>query len=1064
MMKQVNIRNPFRMLVLMLGLFLSVGAFAQIDVKGHVKDAQGEPVIGATVRVVGTQTATVTDFDGNFTLKAPQGADITVTYVGYQTATVKAAASLVITLQEDQNVLENVVVIGYGRAKKNDLTGSVTAIKPDEMNHGLQTNAQDMISGKIAGVSVISDGGTPGGGAQIRIRGGSSLNASNDPLIVIDGLAMDNYGVQGLANPLSMVNPNDIESFTVLKDASATAIYGSRASNGVIIITTKKGRAGSAPKISYNGNVSISAKRKTIDVMSGSEYREFIKNLYGEDSKAYKALGWYPISDETVTTTYDKDGNLSGYKGAYTLGEQQFADTDWQNEIYRTAVSTDHNITIAGGLKNMPYRVSLGYTNNQGIVKTSKFERYTASINLSPSFLEDHLKFNINGKGMIAKNRYADGGAIGAARYMDPTKPVKVSGNQIYDKYFGGYAQWYSAATYLDKTWVQTSNRNATSNPVALLDLKEDKATSKSFVGNIEVDYAIHGFEDLHIHANGGADFSTGKQTTVISPYSTSNNYYGYDGWNKKDTYNLSFNAYIQYMKDFEKIHHLDVMAGYEWQHFHVKSDYNGWGMYPATCELGYKETDASGAETGRFIYNKDLNGGRYDAPTTETVYKSENYLVSFFGRLNYSLMDRYLLTFTLRGDGSSRFAKGNRWGVFPSLALAWKMKEETFLKNIDFLSDAKLRLGWGITGQQEGIGDYTYIPTYTPNADHAYYNIGLNNGVTYRPDAYNPNLTWEKTTTWNAGIDLSFLNNRLEFTVDWYYRKTKDLINSVYVPAGSNFRNKITSNIGSLHNTGFEFATTLRPIQTKDWRWEVTYNLTYNHNEIDELVSGSGDNYYVETGGISAGTGGNIQAHAVGHAASSFYVYQQAYDQNGKILPNTYVDRNGNGYIDSGDRYFYYKPAADVTMGLGSKVLYKNWDFSFSMRASLGNYVYNDNLAGSLNVGQGAIYSLGYLGNRPTEAVNLGLTNPLTEQFFSDYFVQNASFLKMDNITLGYSFNGLFKGGKYNGISGRVYATVQNVFTITKYDGIDPEISSGIDNSLYPRPFTTVLGLSLNF
>ena len=1073
-MKQVNIlrqakrlcrfQAPFRMLVLLLGLFLTVGAFAQIDVKGHVKDAQGEPVIGATVRVVGTQTGTVTDFDGNFALKAKSGATIEVTFVGFQPAKVQAAPTVEITLLDDAAMLENVVVIGYGRARKSDLTGSVTAIKPDEMNHGLQTNAQDMIAGKIAGVSVISDGGTPGGGAQIRIRGGSSLNASNDPLIVIDGLAMDNYGVQGLANPLSMVNPNDIESFTVLKDASATAIYGSRASNGVIIITTKKGRAGSAPKITYSGNVSIAAKKKTIDVMSGSEYREFIKNLYGEDSKAYKALGWYPITGETAVPQYDKDHNLTGYKGQYTYGEQQFADTDWQDEIYRTAVSTDHNITLAGGLKNMPYRVSLGYTNNQGIVKTSKFERYTASVNLSPSFLEDHLKFNINGKGMIAKNRYADGGAIGAARYMDPTKPIRATDNQIYNKYFGGYAQWYTAATYMDQTWLQTSNRNATANPVALLDLKDDRATSKSLIGNIEADYAIHGFEDLHIHMNGGMDISTGKQTTTISPYSTTNNYFGYDGWNKKDTYNLSFNAYLQYIKDFEKIHHLDVMAGYEWQHFHIKSDYNGYGLYPQTSGLGYKETDASGAETGKFIYYKDINGGHYDEPTTETVYKSENYLVSFFGRLNYTLMDRYLLTFTLRGDGSSRFAKGNRWGVFPSLALAWKMKEETFLKNIDVLSDAKLRLGWGITGQQEGIGDYTYIPTYTPNAAHAYYNIGLNNGVVYRPDAYNPDLTWEKTTTWNAGIDLAFLNNRLELSVDWYYRKTKDLINSVYVPAGSNFRNKITSNIGSLHNTGIEVTATARPIQTKDWRWEVTYNATYNKNKIDELVSGSGDNYYVETGGISAGTGGCIQAHAVGHAASSFYVYQQAYDQNGKIIPNTYVDRNGNGYLDSGDRYFYYKPTPDVTMGLGSKVIYKAWDFSFSMRASFGNYVYNDNLAGSLNVGQGAIYSLGYLGNRPKEAVELGLTNPLTEQYYSDYFVQNASFLKMDNITLGYSFDGLFKGGKYNGISGRVYATVQNVFTITKYDGIDPEIASGIDNSLYPRPFTTVLGLSLNF
>lgn len=507
---------------------------------------------------------------------------------------------------------------------------------------------------------------------------------------------------------------------------------------------------------------------------------------------------------------------------------------------------------------------------------------------------------------------------------MDPTKPVTASDNQIYTKYFGGYTQWYSAATYLDKTWVQTNNRNATSNPVALLELKDDRATSKSFVGNIEVDYAIHGFEDLHIHANGGADFSTGKQTTTISPYSVSNNYYGYDGWSKKDSYNLSFNAYAQYMKDFNEKHHFDVMAGYEWQHFHVKTDYNGWGMYPSTSEATLEVV----SEDGQTKTYEPLAGTKYDAPTTETQYKSENYLVSFFGRLNYSLMDRYLFTFTMRADGSSRFHKDKRWGYFPSAAFAWKMKEESFLKNVNVLSDAKLRLGWGITGQQEGIGDYTYISTYTPNLAHAYYNIGLNNGLTYRPDAYNPDLTWEKTTTWNAGIDLAFLNNRLEFNLDWYYRKTKDLINSVYVPAGSNFRNKVTSNIGSLHNTGFEFATTVRPIQTKDWRWEVTYNFTYNHNEIDELVSGSGDNYYVETGGISAGTGGNIQAHAVGHAASSFYVYQQAYDQNGKIIPNTYVDRNGNGYIDSGDRYFYYKPAADVLMGLGSKLIYKNWDF----------------------------------------------------------------------------------------------------------------------------------------
>ena len=1020
MMKQIIIRIPFRMLVLMFGLFLSVGAFAQIDVKGHVKDAQGEPVIGATVRVVGTQTGTVTDFDGNFTLKASQGADISVTYVGYQPATVKAASTLEITLQDDATVLENVVVIGYGRARKSDLTGSVTALKPDDKNHGLNVNAQDMISGKIAGVSVISGDGTPGGGAQIRIRGGSSLNASNDPLIVIDGLAMDNYGVQGLANPLSMVNPNDIESFTVLKDASATAIYGSRASNGVIIITTKKGRANQKPTFNYNGNVSISAKKKTVEVLSGPEFQNFIRNMYGEDSDAYRALGYL-----------DANGN------------QQFADTDWQKEIFRTAASTDHNLTMSGGLKNMPYRVSLGYTNQQGILKTSSFQRYTASFSLSPTFLEDHLKFNINGKGMIAKNHFADN-VVGAAISMDPTKPVS-GDNAIYRDYFGGYVNSFSSASYSgDPGWKYMPK--GTSNPVATLKQHDNDATSKSLIGNIEADYAIHGFEDLHLHMNAAMDLSTGKSKDHKDPISTGAYYYGWNGWNTKDTYNLQLSLYAQYMKDFAKIHHFDVMAGYEWQHFHIKTDWGGNGVYPA-----------SNAKAGQSI-----NG---PAEGQVTQYKSENYLVSFFGRMNYTLMDRYMLTFTLRADGSSRFnwLKGNpnkQWGYFPALALAWRMKEESFLKNFDLISDAKLRLGWGITGQQEGIGDYTYIPVFKPNSnEYARYPI-LGNGTTYRPEAYNPQLTWEKTTTWNAGIDLSFWNGRIEMGLDWYYRKTKDLINTVFVAAGSNFRNKVTSNVGSLHNTGFETMLTVRPIQTKDWRWEVNYNFTYNKNKIDELIAGETADYFIETGGGITGTGGNCQAHTVGKPANSFHVYQQVYDQNGNPIPNTFVDRNGNGYIDSGDRYYYYKPAADVLMGFSSKLQYKNWDFGFSLRASIGNYMFNSQASGSCNVGAAMVYTNGNLNNLRKASVDRGFTDVSQMQYASDYWVENASFLKCDNITLGYSFEKLFGAP----LGGRVYATVQNVFTITKYSGLDPEIASGVDGDIYPRPITTILGVSLNF
>ena len=1028
-MKQVNIsilrsakrwnRMPLRMLVLMLGLFLSVGAFAQIDVKGHVKDAQGEPIIGATVRVVGTQDATITDYDGNFALKAKQGADISVSYIGYQTQTVKAAASLVITLQDDATLLNDVVVIGYGVARKTDLTGSVTAVKPDEMNRGFVTNAQDLMQGKIAGVNITTAGGAPGGGASIRIRGGSSLNASNDPLIVIDGLAMDNQGVKGLANGLSMVNPNDIESFTVLKDASATAIYGSRGSNGVIIITTKKGRMGQAPQVSYNGNVSISTRRKSLDVMDGNEFRYFVKKYYGEGSDADKLLG--------------------------------NANTDWQDEIYRTAVSTDHNVTISGGLKFMPYRVSLGYTNDQGILKTSSFERYTASVNLSPSLLKDHLKFNINAKAMYAKTRYANTGAVGAAVYYDPTRPVMDSDAKFNN--FKGYTEWLQSTeigsndnpngTLKDLSWPYTFNRNTTANPVAMLDLQDDRAKSKSLVGNIEADYAIHGFEDLHVHMNYGLDISEGKQTTVTDiAYPSDAAYYGWNGWDKIVKRNMSYNAYAQYMKDFTKKVHFDIMAGYEWQWFWRSQHYDGWGLLQPT-NVEYDAADMT---------NNYQNRGLGE-------YKTENYIVSFFGRANFSYDDRYLLTATVRRDGSSRFKE--HWATFPSVALAWKIKNEKFLKNFEPLSDLKLRLGYGQTGQQEGIGDYTYFITYKKNTRTDSYYPVAGDGSTLSPQAYNQNLKWETTTTWNAGLDVGFFDQRLTASVDFYYRKTTDLLNDIFVDAGTNFSNKTKANIGSLKNTGVEIAINYKPFSYDNpLQWDLGFNVTYNKNKITELIGE--DNYYVPTGGISSGTGNYAQAHAVGYPASSFYVFQQVYDVNGLPIEGVYVDRNGDGKITTDDKYFYKSPAAPWTFGFTSKLMYKNWDFSFSLRAKLGNYVYNDQEAGFSNISKVYDASFSYLTNRP---YNVLPKNWQTyDNALSDYFVHNASFLKCDNITLGYSFNNLFKTGGWHGLSGRIYANVSNVFTITKYEGIDPEVDGGIDNNMYPRPFTAQLGLSLNF
>ena len=1027
-MKQVNLRINRTILTLILGLFLSVGAYAQnITVKGHVKDALGG-VIGASIVEKGNATnGTITDLDGNFSLNVPKGSTLVISFIGYKTQEVAAASSVIVTLVEDTEMLDEVVVIGYGSVKKNDLTGSVTAIKPDEMNKGLVTNAQDMMQGKIAGVNVTTGGGTPGGGATIRVRGGSSLNASNDPLVVIDGLAMDNQGVKGLANPLSMVNPADIETFTVLKDASATAIYGSRGSNGVIIITTKKGKSGSKPSVTYNGNVSVSTKKKTIDVMTGQEYGEFIENMYGVDSEAWDVMaGVTRNENEEIVSMTNAVKNGEGYL---------YNNTDWQDEIYRTAISHDHNITISGGLKNMPYRVSLGYTNQDGILKTSNFERYTATINVSPKFFGDHLTVNLNAKGMIANNRYADGGAIGAAVYMIPTFSVRNSAD-VYQKYFGGYSQWTADGTPLnDPTWTTTSNQDATKNPVSLLNQKDDTANSKSFIGNAEFDYKVHGLEDLRLHMNIGGDFSTGKQTTAISSSSVYNNcnYYGWDGWEKITKYNKMFNAYAQYMKDFNDVHHFDIMGGYEWQHFYHKGEKDGWGLYQSTNTVKPNEK-----------FRQDAN-----------VWKSENYLVSFFGRANYTLLDRYMLTATVRYDGSSRFK--DHWALFPSFAFGWRLKEEAFLKDVDALSDLKLRLGYGQTGQQEGIGDYNYFASYNvSNGIGSSYPLLDSEGILYRPNAYNENLTWETTTTYNAGLDFGFWNGRLSGSVDYYYRKTTDLLNTVYVSAGSNFRNQVTSNIGSLKNTGVEVALTYRPIQTKDLSWEITANATYNDNEITELIGQEG--YFVPTGGISAGTGGNCQAHAVGHSASSFYVFQQVYDKDGMPIEGAYVDRNGDGIVNQDDKYFYKSPTAPWTAGLSSKIMWKNWDFGFFLRASFNNYVYNDLEAGSSNINKGNIYRLGFMVNVPTMA--LGKAWQTNDAVLSDYFVQNATFLKCDNITLGYSFDELF-GTK---IGGRVYGAVTNVFTITNYKGIDPEVFGGIDNNLYPRPFTAQLGLTLNF
>ena len=1031
-MKQVKIKLPLRALTLAGGLLLTVSSFAQTNaIKGHVKDASGEPVMGATITVNGKAVG-ITDMDGNFSVDAAPGTNLTFTYLGMTPQTVKASKEMSITLQDDSKSLNEVVVIGYGVAKKSDLTGSVTAIKPDSKNKGVVVNAQDMLTGKVAGVNITSNDGTPGGGAKIRVRGGSSLNASNDPLIVIDGLAMDNDGVKGLSNLLSVVNPQDIESFCVLKDASATAIYGSRGSNGVIIITTKKGRKGQKPTVSYSGSVTISEKKNTIDVLNADEFRATVEKLYGKDSEAYSALGT--------------------------------ANTNWQDLIYRTAISHDHNITVSGAAKSLPYRVSVGYTDQQGIVKTSDFKRATASLNLNPSFFKDHLTLNLNAKGMYARTLYTDGSVVSSAVRMDPTQdPYNFTseyhknqlrdkdGNSLLDqtlKNYGGYFQWSKKAEYGDNTWPFTfDSTTQMPNPLSLLDQGSQIAHSRSFIGSADIDYKVHGFEDLRLHATLGADISKGRQSQSFATSCTNALYYGSYGGEEILKRNLSLSAYAQYYKDFNKIHHFDIMAGYEWLHFWRSKNNDYVGYYPET--------------------NNDASLKGTERPHTPYSEKSESYLVSFFGRANYTLLDRYFLTATVRDDGSSRFKE--HWAWFPSFAFAWKANEEAFLKNADWLSDLKLRLGYGKTGQQAGsIGDYEWIPSYAiSTGTNGFYPV-TGTGELYRPNNYRPDLKWETTTTYNVGLDWGIMDQRLSGSVDWYYRKTTDLLNYAPLPSMAGYKNQAWQNIGSLKNTGVEAAITWRAIQTKDWFWTMTYNFTYNKNEITDLngVSENGAPVVNTNIKVGDGSGAYLQANQVGYAMNSYYVYQQVYDKNGKPIENCVVDRNGDGKINESDKYLYKSPAAPVTMGFSSRLEYKNWDFGFSLRASLGNYVYNNVEQGmsNMNTGEWFSNSLKYFSNRLKSTVERNWQTYEITSKLSDYYVKNASYLKCDNITLGYSFNNLFKSSGWHGLSGRAYATASNVFTITNYDGLDPEVGDGYDNNLYPRPFSVVVGLSLNF
>ena len=1021
-----------------LAMAIPAQVFAQsgrYEVKGVVVDATGTPVIGASVVEQGTTNGITTDVNGQYVLNVNSSESVVVvSYIGYVTQTLAASSELLqrVVLEEDSAMIDDVVVIGYGVVKKNDLTGSISTVKADQTNKGLATSPTDLLRGKSAGVVITSGDGAPGSASTIRIRGGSSLNASNDPLVVVDGLPVSNSGISGVGNALASINPSDIESFTVLKDASATAIYGSRASNGVIIITTKKGSKydTGAPHVAVDFTASLSQNARFVDVMTGDQMRQTLEWYYGtQDTDAYRSATKYT----------DANGN--------------YVNTDWQREIYQLAQSYEGNVSLTGNVKmgqksNLPYRVSYGYLNQDGTLKTSNMSRHTLSVNLSPTVWDNHLTINVNGKGMIMDNRFANTGAVSQAVQFDPTKPVYLANEG------GGINGYYSWRGVDDK-----HNTMANQNPVAMLNDKVDLSTAKRFVGNAQVDYKIHGLEDLRLNLNLGLDISKSNGTVDVAPGAeqsihatdqAGSGYHSNYSQLKRDQTLEFYGAYAKTLGD----HSFDVMLGYSWQHYYTQSfneswrvaDVSKWDVY---SNEPYVPMDSAAAN----YYTSE--------PKTS---KSEYFLVSFFGRANYSYDNRYSITATLRADGTSRFAN-NKWGIFPSVALAWNAKNESFLEDVDAVSALKVRLSYGQTGQQDVGRLYDALPTYYYNQLGSYYPFGGYTDETglvhpIKPVGYNADLKWETTTTYNAGFDLGFLDGRITASADFYYRATKDLLNFTPVPAGANLTNYLNANIGDLKNIGVEVELNAVAIQTQNWYWNIGANVAWNKNEITRLTSDDeAEGYYgVDTGGYSGGVGGTCQVHQTGQPTNSFYVYQQIYDANGRPIEGLYVDRNEDGVVNEKDKYVYKKAAPDVTIGFNTQLSWKALTLAVSAHANIGNYVY-DNVSSNGEL-LTDLWTNNFTNNRVVTAPQTNFRS--SGQYLSDYYVRNASFLKLDNITLSYRFN-LGKACDRN-LTLDVFGTVSNVATFTGYKGVDPEVYSGIDNNMYPRPRTYILGVKFNF
>ena len=985
------IQNLAKRSLLLVALFVigCLQLMAQTrTIKGEVTDAQnGEALIGATVMVEGEKGGTVTDFDGNFSLQVSSSAKkIKVSYIGYIDKVLSISDNMKVKLESDSKALADVVVIGYGTARKSDLTGSVATVKSKDFNKGLVSSPEQLINGKVSGVQIMSNSGSASAGSTIRVRGGASLNASNDPLIVLDGVPLEQGGISGnSSNFLSMINPSDIESMTVLKDASSTAIYGSRASNGVIIITTKKGQQG-AVKVNFNTTNSLQTRAQMVDMLSRDEFVNVI-NQFGTDNQ--KSL----------------------------LGT---ANTDWNDEVYRTAFGTDNNLSVSGSIdKWLPFRVSVGYYNQSGLVRKDNVERWTGNVVLTPSFFQDHLKLTINAKGTLNNNSFNNGGAVWAAATFNPTIPV-YSGN---DKY-GGYNEALDADGYPVNAGVR--------NPRGLVDLYDSKSKVSRFIGSMDVDYKVHFLPDLKLHATVGADYAKGDGTVYVPAYAAQS--YNKDEslggsdykYGPQKNENRLLTLYANYAKYFEDIKsNVDLTAGYDYQY------------WKSTTPLYYTKSAAG---------------------TNLSTVKASDYrhvMLSYYGRINYSFDGKYLLTATVRRDASSRFSKDTRWGTFPSVALGWTLTEEPWLKNQKVLSNLKLRASYGVTGQQEGIGNYNYLPVYTYSVTGAEAFINGQYINTYRPEAYVSDLKWETTTSWNFGLDFGFLNGRIGGAIDFYTRKTKDLLASVPTAAGTNFSKTILTNVGNVDSKGIEVSLNATPIQTKDWEWNLSYNFTWQNMKVKNLsLIKGGSQTNVKVGpSIDAY---QFQVLSEGYEPYMFYVYHQLYDsKTGKPIEGAYADLNNDGEINDADLYRYHSPAPKYIMGLSTSLRYKQLTLGMSFRANIDNYVYN-----GMGMSTGAFETVSYnnsqLNNLNTSFLKTGFK---TRQYLSDYYVENASFLKLDNLSLSYNVGKINKWASLT-----VSAMVQNVFTITGYSGTDPEVPNGMDNSFYPRPRTYSVSLGLQF